>query len=42
MEIEVGNTPGFYLDRAVINFASNIEAAFDIDLYASPYEESNE
>lgn len=42
VEIEEGNTPGLYLDTAVINFASNIEAAFDIDLYASPYEEFNE
>lgn len=37
VEIEEGKTPGLYLDREVINFASNIEAEFDIDLYAYPY-----
>ncbi|MEH7387950.1 DUF4279 domain-containing protein [Bacillus sp. JJ1521] len=42
VEIEDGDTPGLYLDRDVINFASNIEAAFDIDLYAKPYDDFNE
>ncbi|MFD1738714.1 DUF4279 domain-containing protein [Bacillus salitolerans] len=42
VEIEEGNTPGLYLDRDIINFASNIEAEFVIDLYANPYKEYNE
>lgn len=34
-----GNTPALYLDVPVIDFASRIQADFDIDLYANPYEE---
>lgn len=41
-EIEEGDIPAIYLDRDVIRFASIIEAEFDIDLYAYPYEESND
>ncbi len=41
-EIEDGDTPAIYLDRDIIRFASIIEAEFDIDLYAYPYEESND
>ena len=40
--MEEGHTPAFYLDKDVINFASSIEAEFDIDLYANPFEEFNE
>lgn len=39
--MEEGHTPALYLDKDVINFASSIEAEFDIDLYANPYEEFN-
>lgn len=34
-----GDTPALYLDVPVIDFASRIQADFDIDLYANPYEE---
>lgn len=34
-----GNTPALYLDVPVIDFASRIQADFDIDLYANPYKE---
>ena len=36
--IEEGNTPALYLDKDIIKFAANIEAEFDVDLYANPYE----
>jgi predicted DNA-binding protein YlxM (UPF0122 family) len=36
--IEKGNTPALYMDKEIINFASSIEAEFDVDLYANPYE----
>nr|WP_316046334.1 DUF4279 domain-containing protein [Planococcus glaciei] len=34
-----GETPALYLDIPVIEFASRIQADFDIDLYANPYDE---
>ena len=34
-----GATPALYLDVPVIDFASRIQADFDIDLYANPYKE---
>lgn len=37
VKIEEGNTPGLYLDKEIIKFASSIEAEFDVDLYANPY-----
>jgi len=38
VKIEEGNTPALYLDKDVIKFAANIEAEFDVDLYANNYE----
>lgn len=38
IKIEKGNTPALYLDKNIIKFASSIEAEFDVDLYAYPYE----
>ncbi|MGE7949874.1 DUF4279 domain-containing protein [Lysinibacillus sp. NPDC093688] len=38
VKIEEGNTPALYLSKDIIKFAANIEAEFDVDLYASPYE----
>ncbi|MDQ0247845.1 hypothetical protein J2S09_005521 [Bacillus fengqiuensis] len=38
VKIEEGNTPALYLDKDIIKFASSIEAEFDVDLYANPYE----
>jgi hypothetical protein len=38
IKIEEGNTPSLYLYKDIIKFASSIEAEFDIDLYANPYE----
>lgn len=32
-------SPALYLDIPVIEFASRIQADFDIDLYANPYDE---
>ncbi|MEI2467902.1 DUF4279 domain-containing protein [Niallia taxi] len=37
VKIEEGNTPGLYLDKEIIKFASTIEAEFDVDLYANSY-----
>ncbi|MCT2344555.1 DUF4279 domain-containing protein [Niallia taxi] len=37
VKIEEGNTPGLYLDKEIIKFASSIEAEFDVDLYANSY-----
>ena len=34
-----GYTPGLYLDQSIIAFANSINADFDIDLYANPYDE---
>ena len=34
-----GFTPGLYLDQSIIAFANSINADFDIDLYANPYDE---
>ncbi|GKU83086.1 DUF4279 domain-containing protein [Niallia sp. NCCP-28] len=39
IKIANGSTPALYLDKEAIKFASSIEAEFDIDLYASPYED---
>lgn len=39
VKIEDGNTPTLYLDKEAIKIASSIEAEFDIDLYANPYED---
>ncbi|WP_396021031.1 DUF4279 domain-containing protein [Cytobacillus firmus] len=39
VKIEEGNSPALYLDKNIVKFASKIEAEFDIDLYANPYEE---
>jgi len=36
--LEEGYTPALYLDKDIIKFAANIEAEFDVDLYANPYE----
>ncbi|RTQ87633.1 DUF4279 domain-containing protein [Lysinibacillus telephonicus] len=36
--IENGNTPTLYLNKEIVKFASSIEAEFDVDLYANPYE----
>jgi hypothetical protein len=38
VKIEQGNTPALFLDKDIIKFAASIEAEFDIDLYANPYE----
>ncbi|AGK54534.1 DUF4279 domain-containing protein [Bacillus sp. 1NLA3E] len=38
IKIEKGNAPFLYLDKDIIKFASSIEAEFDVDLYANPYE----
>lgn len=35
--IEEGNTPALYLNKDIIKFAATIEAEFDVDLYANPY-----
>lgn len=35
--MENGETPGLHLDNEQIEFANNIKAEFDIDLYANPY-----
>lgn len=40
--IEEGHTPALYLNNNAIKFASNIEAEFDIDLYANPYKDKLE
>ena len=37
-----GYTPGLYLDQSIIAFANSINADFDIDLYANPYDETDE
>lgn len=37
-----GYTPGLYLDQSIIGFANSINADFDIDLYANPYDEADE
>ena len=34
-----GYTPSLYLEQSIIAFASSINADFDIDLYANPYDE---
>ncbi|MGF6949787.1 putative DNA-binding protein YlxM (UPF0122 family) [Neobacillus sp. B4I6] len=36
--IQEGNAPALYLDKDIIKFAASIEAEFDVDLYANPYE----
>lgn len=36
--MENGHTPGLHLDKQQIEFANNINAEFDIDFYANPYE----
>lgn len=38
VKIEQGNTPALYLVKDIIKFAASIEAEFDVDLYANPYE----
>jgi membrane-associated HD superfamily phosphohydrolase len=38
IKIEKGNAPALYIDKEIIKFASSIEAEFDVDLYANPYE----
>ncbi|MGE7916370.1 DUF4279 domain-containing protein [Lysinibacillus xylanilyticus] len=38
VKIEEGNPPALYLDKDIIKFAANIEAEFDVDLYANNYE----
>lgn len=42
IKIEKGNTPALYLDKDIIKFASSIEAEFDVDLYANPYDDFGE
>ncbi|AGK54163.1 DUF4279 domain-containing protein [Bacillus sp. 1NLA3E] len=42
INIEKGNTPALYLDKDIIKFASSIEAEFDVDLYANPYDDFGE
>ncbi|MFJ3390822.1 MULTISPECIES: hypothetical protein [unclassified Lysinibacillus] len=42
VKIEKGNTPALYLDKDIIKFASSIEAEFDVDLYANPYDDFGE
>ncbi len=37
-----GYTPGLYLDESLIAFVNSINADFDIDLYANPYDEIDE
>lgn len=32
IKIEMGNTPGLFLNKDIIKFASSIEAEFDVDL----------
>ena len=34
-----GYSPGLYLDKSIIAFANSINADFDFDLYANPYDE---
>lgn len=36
--IKEGNAPALYLDNEMIKFALSIEAEFDVDLYANPYQ----
>ncbi|MDP4106479.1 MAG: hypothetical protein Q8935_16200 [Bacillota bacterium] len=38
IKIEKGNAPFLYFHKDIIKFASSIEAEFDVDLYANPYE----
>jgi hypothetical protein len=38
IKIEKGKAPFLYFDKDIIKFASSIEAEFDVDLYANPYE----
>ncbi|MEH7483299.1 DUF4279 domain-containing protein [Neobacillus drentensis] len=38
--MENGDTPGLHLDNEQIEFANSIKAEFDIDLYASPYNDT--
>lgn len=35
-----GDTPALYLDSEQIEFANGIKAEFDIDLYATPYDDN--
>lgn len=42
IKIEGGNTPALYLDKNIIKFAARIEAEFDVDLYANPYDDPDE
>jgi hypothetical protein len=42
IRIEKGNTPALYLKKDIIKFASSIEAEFDVDLYANPYDDFGE
>jgi hypothetical protein len=37
--IEDGDTPALYLNSKQIEFANSINAEFDIDLYANPYDD---
>ncbi|MCM3599052.1 DUF4279 domain-containing protein [Metabacillus idriensis] len=37
IKMEDGATPGLHLDRDQIEFANQVGAEFDIDLYANPY-----
>jgi hypothetical protein len=38
VKIEQGKTPALFLDKDIIKFAASIEAEFDADLYANPFE----
>jgi hypothetical protein len=38
IKIDKGNSPALYMDKEIIKFASSIEAEFEVDLYANPYE----
>ncbi|WHZ02900.1 DUF4279 domain-containing protein [Neobacillus sp. YX16] len=40
--IERGNSPSLFLDKDILKFASSIEAEFDVDIYANPYDETEE
>ncbi|MGG0658292.1 DUF4279 domain-containing protein [Rummeliibacillus pycnus] len=40
--MENGETPGLHLDNEQIDFANSINAEFDIDLYANPYDDPDD
>ena len=40
--INNGYTPGLHLNEPIVAFENSINADFDIDLYANPYDEADE